>query len=89
MASRRLLGPREDAKQSPVTYPFRGYFCNVTFQREQTGARTFDLDSHGLADYGLIADLLAHMQQYGGASQMRSSSARPRPLRMWQLAYAR
>jgi hypothetical protein len=85
-----LPGPRADAAQKPVTYPFRGYFCKVTFQREQSGTRTFDLNTDGVAHYGLIADLLADMQQHGGAPAMqplfRSAEAY---LRMWQLAYSR
>jgi microsomal dipeptidase-like Zn-dependent dipeptidase len=85
-----LPGPRADASQKPVTYPFQGYFCKVTFQREQSGTRTFDLNTDGVAHYGLIADLLADMQQHGGAPAMqplfRSAEAY---LRMWQLAYSR
>jgi microsomal dipeptidase-like Zn-dependent dipeptidase len=85
-----LPGPRQDAEQSPVTYPFRGYFCNVTFQREQSGTRTFDLNKDGLAHYGLIADLLADMEQHGGGPAMRSLFRSAEAyLRMWQLAYAR
>jgi microsomal dipeptidase-like Zn-dependent dipeptidase len=85
-----LPGPRSDASQTPVTYPFRGYFCKVTFQREQSGTRTFDLNTDGVAHYGLIADLLADMQQHGGGAAMRSLFRSAEAyLRMWQLAYAR
>ena len=76
--------------QSPVTYPFRGYYCNVTFQRERSGTRTFDLNTDGVAQYGLIPDLLADMQQHGGGPAMRSLFRSAEAyLRMWQLAYAR
>jgi microsomal dipeptidase-like Zn-dependent dipeptidase len=85
-----LPGPRPDAAQSPVTYPFRGYYCNVTFQREQSGTRTFDLNTDGVAQYGLIPDLLADMQQHGGGPAMRSLFRSAEAyLQMWQLAYAR
>jgi microsomal dipeptidase-like Zn-dependent dipeptidase len=85
-----LPGPRPDAAKSPVTYPFRGYFCNVTFQREQSGTRTFDLNTDGVAHYGLIPDLLADMQQHGGGPAMRSLFRSAEAyLRMWGLAYAR
>jgi hypothetical protein len=85
-----LPGPRPDASQTPVTYPFRALFCNVRLQREQSGGRTFDLNTDGVAHYGLIPDLLADMQQHGGGpavrSQFRSAEAY---LQMWELAYAR
>jgi microsomal dipeptidase-like Zn-dependent dipeptidase len=85
-----LPGPRPDAAQSPVTYPFRGYYCNVTFQRERSGTRTFDLNTDGVAQYGLIPDLLADMQQHGGGPAMRSLFRSAEAyLQMWQLAYAR
>jgi hypothetical protein len=85
-----LPGPRPDASQTPVSYPFRGYYCNVTFQRQQTGSRTFDLNTDGLAHYGLIADLLADMGQHGGKPAVRTLFRSAEAyLRMWQLAYAR
>jgi hypothetical protein len=85
-----LPGPRPDASQSPLDYPFRGYYCKVTFQREQSGTRTFDLNTDGVAHYGLIPDLLADMQQHGGGGAMRSLfHSAEAYLRMWQLAYAR
>ena len=85
-----LPGPRPDAAQSPVTYPFRGYYCDVTFQRERSGTRTFDLNNDGVAHYGLIPDLLADMQQHGGGPAVRSLFRSAEAyLQMWQLAYAR
>jgi microsomal dipeptidase-like Zn-dependent dipeptidase len=85
-----LPGPRQDAAQLPLRYPYRGYFCKVTFQREQSGARTFDLNKDGVAHYGLVPDLLADMQQHGGGPAMRSLFRSAEAyLRMWELAYAR
>ena len=85
-----LPGPRPDAAQMPLAYPFRSFRGNVAFQREQSGGRTFDLNTDGVAHYGLIPDLLADMQQHGGSPQLgslfRSAEAY---LRMWELAYAR
>jgi microsomal dipeptidase-like Zn-dependent dipeptidase len=85
-----LPGPRPDASQSPLTYPFRGFLGNVVFQRQRTGNRTFDLNSDGVAHYGLIADLLADMQQHGGDAALRTLFRSAEAyLRMWELAYAR
>jgi hypothetical protein len=85
-----LPGPRPDAAQTPLAYPFRSFAGNVVFQREQTGGRTFDLNTDGVAHYGLIADLLADMQQHGGRPALRSLFRSAEAyLRMWELAYAR
>ena len=58
-----LPGPRADAGADPLQYPFRSYRGNVRFKRERTGQRTFDLNTDGVAHYGLIADLLADTQR--------------------------
>jgi microsomal dipeptidase-like Zn-dependent dipeptidase len=85
-----LPAPRPDAAQTPVTYPFRALYCNVRLQRERSGSRTFDLNTDGVAHYGLIPDLLADMQQHGGGGPLRSLFRSAEAyLRMWQLAYAR
>jgi microsomal dipeptidase-like Zn-dependent dipeptidase len=81
--------PSPDAAQNPVRYPFTSYDGRVTFVRERTGTRSFDLNTDGVAHYGLIADLVADMrQQPGGASALpllfRSAEAY---LEMWQRAW--
>src|SRR5215211_622234 len=67
-----LPGPREDAGQNPLKYPFRSYEGDVKFTRERSGQRTFDLNADGVAHYGLFADLLADMQH-----QKRGRKAMP------------
>jgi hypothetical protein len=83
-----LPAPRPDAHQHPLAYPFTSYDGKVTFVRERTGDRTFDLNVDGVAHYGLIADLVADMQQQPGGAQavpllFRSAEAY---LEMWQRA---
>jgi microsomal dipeptidase-like Zn-dependent dipeptidase len=82
-----LPGPRPDAATNPLSYPFRSYDRKVTFVREQTGTRVFDLNTDGVAHYGLIADLVADMQQTGRRRALpplfRSAEAY---LRTWQRA---
>ncbi len=83
-----LPAPRSNAAQNPLRYPFKSYDGRVTFQREQTGTRTFDLNTDGVAHYGLMADLVADMQQNAASrralpSLFRSAEAY---LRMWQRA---
>jgi microsomal dipeptidase-like Zn-dependent dipeptidase len=85
-----LPGPRADANQHPLRYPFKSYDGKVTFTREVTGTRTFDLNTDGVAHYGLMADLLADMQQQPGGRQalallFRSAEAY---LETWQRAFS-
>jgi microsomal dipeptidase-like Zn-dependent dipeptidase len=81
-------GPRRDAAAKPLRYPFRSYDRRVIFTRERTGTRTFDLNTDGVAHYGLMADLVADMQQQRAPrralpSLFRSAEAY---LRTWQRA---
>jgi len=83
-----LPAPRPDARQHPLAYPFASYDRRVTFVRERTGERSFDINVDGVAHYGLIADLVADMQQQPGGGQavpllFRSAEAY---LEMWQRA---
>jgi microsomal dipeptidase-like Zn-dependent dipeptidase len=85
-----LPGPRGDAAQSPLVYPFRSFRGKLTFQRERSGSRTFDLNTDGVAHYGLIADLLADIEQHGGRRALRSLFRSAEAyLRTWELARAR
>jgi len=83
-------GPRADAVQHPLHYPFKSYDGKVTFTREVTGTRTFDLNTDGVAQYGLMADLLADIQQQPGGRRamallFRSAEAY---LETWQRAFS-
>jgi microsomal dipeptidase-like Zn-dependent dipeptidase len=67
-----LPGPRADAAQNPLPYPFRSFDGHARFTRERTGERVFDLNTDGVAHYGLFADLLADMQRTRrGAAALR------------------
>ena len=71
-----LPGPPSDAAQNPLQYPFHSYMGNVEFAREQTGERTFDLNTDGVAHYGLVPDLLADTQT-GAARRQGDATAVP------------
>jgi Membrane dipeptidase (Peptidase family M19) len=65
-----LPGPRADASENPLRYPFR--LGGVRLVRERTGERTFDLNTDGVAHYGLVPDLIADMRgQSRGKAAMR------------------
>lgn len=83
-----LPGPREDAEAEALHYPFRSYDGRVRFVRQRSGERVFDLNTDGVAHYGLFADLIADMQQHDGGERalrqlFRSAEAY---LRMWERA---
>jgi hypothetical protein len=50
----------------PIGYPFKSYLGDVTFDRERWGDRTFDLNSDGVANYGMYADWLQELQVLAG-----------------------
>lgn len=64
--------PREDAATNPLKYPFTSYDGRVTFDRQVSGERVFDLNVDGVAHYGLYPDFLEDLrQQPGGEEAMR------------------
>jgi microsomal dipeptidase-like Zn-dependent dipeptidase len=86
-----LPGPAPDATTNPLRYPFRSYKGGVRFTRQRTGERTFDLNTDGVAHYGLLPDLLADVQRQPGGRRalallFHSANAY---LRTWQLAVSR
>jgi microsomal dipeptidase-like Zn-dependent dipeptidase len=85
-----LPGPRADASQDPLRYPFKSYDGQVEFFRQRTGEQAYNLNTDGVAHYGLFADLLADMQQQPRGPQamrllFRSAEAY---LGTWQRAVA-
>jgi hypothetical protein len=64
------LADQPGPSNTPIGYPFKSYDGRVTFTREQWGQRTFDLNTDGLANYGMYADWLRSLQLTGGTSLM-------------------
>lgn len=61
--------PREDAAANPLPYPFKSYDGRVSFDRQRTGDRVFDLNVDGVAHYGLYPDFIADMQRMPGGDE--------------------
>jgi hypothetical protein len=84
-----LPGPRAGAGSHPLRYPFSSYDGRVRFVRQRSGRRVYDLNSDGVAHYGLFADLVADMQQQAAGAGLRplfhSAEAY---VRMWERAAA-
>jgi hypothetical protein len=86
-----LPGAPEDAAANPLHYPFRVAGGGILFDRQRTGDRTFDLNTDGVAHYGLVPDLLADMERRPQGRRaigllFRSAEAY---LRMWERAVRR
>lgn len=80
--------PAPAHSEAPLRYPFTEY-NGVRFVRERTGRKTFDFNRDGVAQYGLMADLIAEMQHVkGGQAALRllyrSADAY---LELWQRAW--
>lgn len=76
-------------KGAALAYPFR--LNGVTFERQVTGTRTFDVNVDGVAHYGLLPDLLADMARRPSGREahrllFRSAEAY---VRMWERAERR
>jgi hypothetical protein len=58
--------PRTNAGSSPLTYPFTAT-NGTTVSRQVYGSRTFDLNTDGVAQYGLYADWMVDLINQAGA----------------------
>jgi hypothetical protein len=81
------------AKQSPppgsgepkLNYPFKSLDGAVTVDRQQTGNRTFDFNTEGVAHYGLYADWSAEVRSIGGPAIVDDLLNGPEAyLEMWE-----
>jgi hypothetical protein len=81
------LAEQPGPSNTPITYPFKSYDGHVTFTREQWGQRTFDLNTDGLANYGMYADWLHSVQLDGGPAVMHDMfHGAEAYLEMWERA---
>jgi len=70
---------------NPVSYPFKSADGKVTFDRQKTGVRVFDINADGVAHYGLYPDWIEDLRMQAGDAivedLMRGSEAY---LQMWE-----
>lgn len=86
----RQSAPRDDAAENPLEYPFVGYAGDVTFDRQTTGERMFDLNVDGVAHYGLYPDYIADIAMTPGGSDVLPYLFRSAEgyLRVWETVHA-
>ena len=82
-----LPSPSEDA--NPVTYPFRSLDGKVTFERQVSGQRTFDVNTDGTAHYGLLPDWFEDLRLADGNGELTRDLQRGAEayLQTWERAY--
>lgn len=61
------LSKCELKQEDPLEYPFTSFAGDVVFEKLQTGERSYDFNTEGLANIGLFPDLIEEARR-GGAS---------------------
>jgi hypothetical protein len=72
---------------NPVKYPFKSWDGKVTFERQKTGDRTFDINTDGVAHYGLYPDWVEDLRMQAGEQIVSDLTRGPEAyLQMWERA---
>lgn len=81
-------GPRNPT-ENPVTYPFTNFDGTVTFNRQRSGQRLFDINSDGVAHYGLYPDWVEDLRMVSGGDRILKDMGRGAEayLQMWERTY--
>ncbi len=58
-------GPRGADAPNPVTYPFTG-FGGTTIEQQHSGSRVYDINTDGVAHYGLYPDWIEDLRRQAG-----------------------
>jgi microsomal dipeptidase-like Zn-dependent dipeptidase len=58
--------PRGADKPNKVEYPFKSWDGKITFDKQKWGERTWDINTDGVAHYGLYADWIEDLRKIGG-----------------------
>ena len=69
--------PRGASVSNPVTYPFKG-IEGATIRRQTAGLRTWDINTDGVAQYGLYPDWIQDLAQVAGARVPPTAGTSPR-----------
>ncbi len=76
--------PRKDANSNPMQYPYTTEF-GLTFNKQVSGNRIFDINKDGVAHYGLLPDHVQDIREHASAriynAVMNSAEAY---LQMWE-----
>jgi hypothetical protein len=83
-------GPRADAAQNPVRYPFRSFDGGTVFERQVSGTRTYDINADGVDHYGLYPDWVEDVRMVGGRQAVDDlANGAEAYLQVWERALGR
>ena len=79
-------GPRDDAAENPLRYPFTG-FGGTTINQQHSGSRVYDINVDGVAHYGLYPDWIEDLRVQAGDAIIEDMERGPEAyLQMWERA---
>jgi hypothetical protein len=79
--------PRPNAADDPVTYPFTG-LGGVQVDKQVSGERVYDINTDGVAHYGLYPDWIEDLRKLAGDDIVKDMERGPEAyLQMWERAY--
>jgi hypothetical protein len=80
-------GPRDPSLAPPVSYPFRSFDGSVELDRQRSGERVFDVNTDGVAHYGLYPDWIQDLRMLAGDAIVRDMGRGAEAyLQMWERA---
>jgi microsomal dipeptidase-like Zn-dependent dipeptidase len=79
-------GPRTPTTEAPaVSYPFQSFDGTATIHKQVSGQRTFDINTDGVAHYGLFPDWAEDVRILGGPEVMEDlANGAEAYLQMWE-----
>src|SRR3954454_19539541 len=80
-------GPPRPGAKNPVKYPFKSFDGAVTIDKEKSGERTWDINTDGVAHYGLYPDWIQDLRMQAGNEIVDDMSKGAEAyLQMWERA---
>ncbi|MGI8461591.1 MAG: hypothetical protein ACR2OC_08170, partial [Solirubrobacterales bacterium] len=80
-------GPRDVALAPPVSYPFRSFDGSVELDKQTSGERVFDINTDGVAHYGLYPDWIEDLRMIAGDAIVKDMGRGAEAyLQMWERA---
>ena len=80
-------GPRGAEAENPVTYPFKSFVGDVTFDKQRSGERVYDINVDGVDHYGLYPDWIEDLRKLAGDEIVEDMARGAESyLQMWERA---
>jgi hypothetical protein len=79
--------PRGADVPNPVTYPFKSFVGDVTFDKQRSGERVYDINVDGVDHYGLYPDWIEDLRKLAGDEIVEDMARGAEAyLQMWERA---